>query len=442
MKAKPRFRHRLIGKIFFLLVATGLIANGIVFLGGRFVFQRSESSERLLRRASDRLLDELANDIGSPPRQSSIEKFAHDWDVLVRVESRDRNQIFTSSPHLPDISQLPAKRRHGSRFGRWDNYLFLVHWHRGYRYAFFIEQKGLIDFDETLLISLAIGGITSVIVLSFGGLRYLLRPMRYLHDATVQLASGNLQLQVPVKSKDELGVLSESFNHMIVRLRETIDSKEQLLLDVSHELRSPLTRMKLALEFLPNDDRKHGLTEDVRAMEQLVNELLETARIKSGLLNLNIMQLDLQQLAQDTAKRVFNDDTKITWTLLDRANIECDPEKIALVFKNIFENSRKYARPDAPLEIDIGFKTVSNQKIQVDITDNGIGIAESEQEKVFEPFYRVDKARTPQQASGYGLGLGLVKRIMEKHNGQILLKCDTDYGTTVTLLLPTDYKPG
>lgn len=432
MKPKFKSKKRLIVKIFFLLLTIGAFANLIIFVGGRTVFHRSDFSERLLRIAGDRLVEAVCDDIGAPPNPQSVAAFVRKWGVDVRVENRSGLYISSSSA-LPALTDLPLQRRFQSRFGKWEDLFFIVHYRNGYRYGFFIEQSGIVDFDESLFIALSIAGVSGVMLMAFGGLHYLLRPLRYLQDATQQIADGNLDIHVPEKSEDELGTLSKSFNHMASRLKQTIQSKEQLLLDASHELRTPITRMKVALEFLPENKHKDGLLEDVRAMEHLVTEVLETARLRSGTVQLNLAQHDLVTIAREAAKQIFAEEGIVHWETEPSLLMTCDKPKMFLVFKNLFENANKYASAERPLEVFVTAKKLKNS-IEIEIRDNGIGIAEADLDNVFDAFYRVDKARTPNPQTGYGLGLGLVKRVVEQHRGQIQLSSQVKIGTKVVLV--------
>ena len=144
------------------------------------------------------------------------------------------------------------------------------------------------DLRQVLPWILTILGLISLILLgTWLTLRWILKPINWLSGGVVALGKGNLEHRLPEKRGDELGDLSLAFNQMSERIREMLSAREQLLLDVSHELRSPLTRMKVALEFIPEDDSRESLLDDVKEMEQMVTEILETARLKSEYGQLN-----------------------------------------------------------------------------------------------------------------------------------------------------------
>ena len=156
------------------------------------------------------------------------------------------------------------------------------------------------DLRQVLPWILTILGLIGLILLgAWLTLRWILKPINWLSGGVVALGKGNLEHRLPEKRGDELGDLSLAFNQMSERIREMLLAREQLLLDVSHELRSPLTRMKVALEFIPEDDSRESLLDDVQEMEQMVTEILETARLKSEYGQLNLHKTDLVKLIQD-----------------------------------------------------------------------------------------------------------------------------------------------
>ena len=125
-----------------------------------------------------------------------------------------------------------------------------------------------------------------------------MKPLNWLSDGVYALGEGDLEHRLPEKRRDELGNLARAFNRMSESIREMLTAREQLLLDVSHELRSPLTRMKVALEFIPENSSQDSLQSDVQEMEQMVTEILETAWLKSEHGQLNREKTNLVKLIQ------------------------------------------------------------------------------------------------------------------------------------------------
>jgi signal transduction histidine kinase len=213
-----------------------------------------------------------------------------------------------------------------------------------------------------------------------------------------------------------------------------LHTKEQLLLDVSHEMRSPLTRVKVALEFLPDGKAKESIACDVAEMEKMINEILETARMLHLSGKLKLKQIFLADLLKEVLPEFESQSPGVQADdLPSGVAIRIDPEQIKTVFKNILSNAIKYSRPDSdPVRIFVKSRL---PHIAVQIADKGIGIPQDELRFIFEPFYRVDKSRA-KDTGGYGLGLSLCKTIMEAHGGRIEVESEPDVGTTVTLFFP------
>jgi signal transduction histidine kinase len=210
-----------------------------------------------------------------------------------------------------------------------------------------------------------------------------------------------------------------------------LQAKEQLLLDVSHELRSPLTRMKLAIEFLPQSKSRESIKTDLQEMEKMISEILDTARTHHLHGKLKRQRLNLLDLLRDVIPVFENQAPGIEMGDITAAiEADIDAEQIKIVLNNVLDNAVKYSRPDSG-PIRIRFERAAPFGILC-IQDDGIGIPEQELPFIFEPFFRVDKSRS-KASGGYGLGLSLCKTIMEAHDAKITVDSPPDGGTTVRL---------
>jgi signal transduction histidine kinase len=223
---------------------------------------------------------------------------------------------------------------------------------------------------------------------------------------------------------------------MTDRIRDMVLTKEQLLLDMSHELRSPITRVKVALEFLPDGQAKESIISDIAEMERMINEILETARVHHLHGSLTLRRVPLADLLLDVLSEFEHQPPGVrTDDLPSNSEIRADPERVKTVFRNVLSNAVKFSNPDSnPIRILVKTHPTS---IVVQISDTGIGIPRDELPFVFEPFYRVDKSRAKDKG-GYGLGLSLCKTIMEAHGGRIEVESTPNVGTTVSLHFPDE----
>ena len=262
-------------------------------------------------------------------------------------------------------------------------------------------------------------------------MRKVLRPVKWLNEGVQEVSKGNLHHIVPLKKSDELRDLAEAFNAMTERIREMLKAKEQLLLDVSHEMRSPLARMKVALEFLPEGKSKNSIQSDLEEMEKMISDILDTARRYHVHGELNRQKINLIDLLHEILP-VFKDQPPGVQTndLPTSIEIDVDPEQIKTVLNNVVNNAIKYSQPESKA-VQISCQRRESYVI-LRIHDDGIGIPEEELPFILEPFYRVDKSRS-KKTGGYGLGLSLCKTIMGAHGGKIDIESKDGSGTTVSL---------
>jgi signal transduction histidine kinase len=280
-----------------------------------------------------------------------------------------------------------------------------------------------------LLLSLMAG----VVLVAYLTQRRLLRPVRALGEGVERLSAGDLDITLPVVTNDEFGVLTHGFNRMVRRVREMVQARDQLLLDVSHELRSPLTRLKVALEFLPEGENRAQMASDVVEMELMIAELLELERLREGR-GIRTERQDLLPILREVAASFCDRHPGVRVDTIEREIVlDFDADKLRTVLRNILENACKYSLPDSRA---VEISTAQNSEaVMVRITDDGPGIPEADVQSIFDPFFRVDRSRS-RQTGGYGLGLSICKRIMEAHGGSIAVESNPGRGASFVLRLP------
>lgn len=279
----------------------------------------------------------------------------------------------------------------------------------------------------TVIILITVGSI----VVSFI-IKRILKPLSILNEAVEEVSKGNLDQTIQVNSNDELGRLAKAFNQMTSDLKKMMFARDQLLLDVSHELRTPITRAKLALEMIPNSSEKESLADDLKEMETMITELLESERINNGTIVPNISPVKVVDLMQKITSNFHHEKNRIViFPISPSLLINIDEVLIVTVLRNLIDNSLKYsAHQSSPIEITV---IQHNQDITIQIEDYGDGIPDDKLPFVFEPFYRVDQSRS-RKTAGYGLGLHLCKRIMDLHGAEIKLQNKVDSIGLIALL--------
>jgi signal transduction histidine kinase len=376
----------------------------------------------------------IMNDLGIPPDTLRAKNLADNLGIQIRFESDSLRWV--SHEDMIAFSELDIPPHPGTSHMRagWQKGVGLcVDIREDYgRYLFVLKSdREDLTYAFALYNGIIIVLATLVIIGIYFAMRWLLKPVKELHEGVQQLSAGNLNYEVPDSRRDELGALVTSFNSMTRRIREMLRAREQLLLDVSHELRSPLTRAKVALELIDNGKAKQGISDDIMEMETMITEILESQRLSSEHGAINFQRINLSALVKKVCKDF--QEQKPGLKLVSFQNgvfLDADPERTRILFKNVISNAVRYSDTNgSPVEVSLSEK---NGEVVVSVQDFGSGIPEQDLPYIFEPFYRVDKSRS-KDTGGYGLGMSLSKKIMEAHGGSIEITSKIEQGTTVYL---------
>jgi signal transduction histidine kinase len=263
--------------------------------------------------------------------------------------------------------------------------------------------------------------------------------LRALQEGVARLSAGDLEVVLENRTRDEFGALTDAFNRMAARVKEMVRARDQLLLDVSHELRSPLTRLKVALALLPDSAKKAQAEADAAEMDALTTELLELERLRDGRTPRTTRE-DLVELLYEAAQ-TYQDTPpgiRVSATPPEIA-LDLDVDGVRTVLRNLLGNAVKYSLPDSR-PIELCAKRESDTLV-VRVIDDGPGIPPEDLGSIFDPFFRVDRSRS-RKTGGYGLGLSICKRIVEAHGGQITATNNPGRGTCFTLTFPIPATPG
>lgn len=375
----------------------------------------------------------IVNDLGNPPDVEKALQIAGRLGIQIRFQTPARQ--WTSHANMPgfDDLKLPAIQKQKNTRAGFTPFGLCIRIDRpgcrfllvmGPRLDEFRKEAGLFALVVMVFITLLIIGMYFM-------MRKLLQPIKILDEGVKQLTEGNIEYEMSTSRSDELGKLIQSFSQMTGRIRAMIQSRDRLLLDVSHELRSPLTRMKIALEFLENGDIKKNIRDDITELETKIAELLETERLNSKHGKLKLDNINLHDLVREVCQGFRKQKPGIKLVSFPKGvSFRVDRERFKILLRNILDNAIRYSDPDSyPVEVSLREKP---DEYTISIQDFGKGIPESEIPFIFEPFYRVDKSRS-KKTGGYGLGMSLSKKIMEAHGGVIEVVSQPKTGTTVFL---------
>ncbi|MBQ0929787.1 sensor histidine kinase [Ideonella alba] len=271
--------------------------------------------------------------------------------------------------------------------------------------------------------------LLGAVLLAWWVLRRLLRPLDDIGAGARRFGSGDFSQPIPVRhahAPDELGTLAQTINTMGQDIHRMLEAKRALLLAISHELRSPLTRARLNAELLPEDGeggvQRNALLRDLQEMAGLITDLLESERLAGRHAALQREPTDLPALAQGVLQELSSRHAAAAQVPIDSQGdlgaVAVDPARLRLLLRNLLDNALRHASDAAqPPELHLRRE---GDKLLIAVRDHGPGVDDAHLQRLSEPFYRPDSART-RAAGGVGLGLTLCRLVAEAHGGQLRL---------------------
>jgi signal transduction histidine kinase len=369
----------------------------------------------------------IASDVLPPPDASNEEQqqALSRWQSRMRADlalySAHREKIATAGRELPplDESQVTSGWMGGGPpvfavklpDDRW-----LVGQHPG-------RRKPPFSFFTTLvIIGLAMG------IGAYPIVRRLTRRLERLQTSVEALGAGQLSTRIAVEGKDEVGRLATSFNRSAARIEALVDAQKALLANASHELRSPLARIRMAVELMAADAQPEMRTElkrNIGELDQLIDEILLASRLDAtATVGQTFEKIDLTALVAEECARID--------AQLDTQSIEIpgDARLLRRMVRNLLENAKRYGNGTP---IDVSLAKVGN-KVVLQVCDGGPGVPVAERENIFAPFYRLPGAS--EREGGVGLGLSLVQQIARAHGGEVLCTGRDVPGSCFKVTLP------
>jgi len=245
-----------------------------------------------------------------------------------------------------------------------------------------------------------------------------LHPIQLMRRRIKSLGLGDMKSKIQVRGNDELAELSVSINKMIADIKSLLSQKQQLLLDVSHELRSPLARIRLLTEMLPDHKNKDKLVDEVVFLEGMISNLLYSDKLSLPYANMQKDSIKTKHLLLKTMDLInvnlnkFEINNEIPNTLID-----IDETKIIIALRNLIDNALKYGDSSKSIKIIVYKKDFD---CGISVSSYGNKISDSEIDEIFLPFFRSKNNKNI--VSGFGLGLTICKKIVVAHGGQLYVK--------------------
>jgi two-component system sensor histidine kinase CpxA len=277
--------------------------------------------------------------------------------------------------------------------------------------------------------------------------RYLTAPILRLREAAQQIASGDLSARASATiatRRDELGDLVRDFDGMADRIEALVARQRQLISDVSHELRSPLARLNVALDLArerKGDDPAFDQAEqDMALLDEMIGRLLTIAKLDTAAQQLPMTEVDVtelvSQIVHDANFELQSTEERVLLSAGGQPVVTGNPELLHSAIENVVRNAIHYTAPGTQVEVRIAEDQEADRRlVRVEIRDHGRGVSESELANIFRPFYRVADARD-RQSGGAGLGLAIADRVIRTHGGTIEARNVSPEGLLVEILLP------
>lgn len=312
-----------------------------------------------------------------------------------------------------------------------------------------IKNLGIISGELMQLSSILLTSFAIIVfLLSYYYSGRLTLPFKRVTNSIDRLSEGYMDENVSIQGFSEMESISESFNQMISRMKQLEDSRQEFVSNVSHELKTPITSMKvladslLIQEDVPAELYKEFLediAEEIDRENKIINDLLSLVKLDKTSGEMHISSVNINELLEQILKRLrpiaAKRNIELVYESFRTVIAEVDEVKLSLAISNLIENAIKY-------NVDEGWVRVSlnadHKFLYVKVSDSGIGIPEDAQNSIFERFYRVDKARS-RESGGTGLGLSITRNAIHMHRGAIKVYSKENEGTTFTVRVPLNY---
>ena len=300
--------------------------------------------------------------------------------------------------------------------------------------------------DKMTISSVVIAIIILLIAYFFA--KRITKPFKSITTSIERLSEGYMEEEVNIKGYLESEKISDSFNNMITRMKKLEDSRQEFVSNVSHELKTPITSIKvLAESLLTQEDVPTELyrefmvdiSDEIERENKIINDLLSLVKLDKTAGELHIESLNINDLLEQILKRLRPIAAKRNIEMIFESYrpvlAEVDEVKLSLAITNLIENAIKYNKDDGWIRVSLN---ADHKYFYVKVADSGVGIPEDSKDLIFDRFYRVDKARS-RETGGTGLGLAIAKNAIHMHHGAIKVYSKLGEGTTFTVRIPISY---
>ncbi len=389
-----------------------------IYQGDTFLYATDDKPfplENLTFRHSRKLATEN-EDLSGVPITASLTRRNRSGDNVLRIRENGYSVYYRLDRSWQNRSSSQHKRKGG--------------WRSGENKRFQIDEV----FEALLALAL-------VLLASFFTIRHQLKPIQKIQKSVGRISDGELNHRIKLDGRHDLAMLGSSINSMADRIQAMLDAKRQLLLAISHELRSPLTRARIATELFPYSENRQRLEDDLNDMQTLISDIMESERLRGNHGVLDIKYVDMRSLIEselDYFEKQLNDNDQIQFdtSQLDKSVIDGDGTRLRILCRNLIKNAMQHGRNhDGQLVLELSLSD-NDESIKLTVRDHGPGIPAEHIDKLTEAFYRPDSSRT-RDTGGFGMGLTLASLIADAHGGKLTISSEVSSGHTEDSTMPS-----
>jgi len=431
---RQKFAASLSLKLLGIFLAGSLVLLLLVGSLFRFGFERQSLSTAapLLQH----YVDYLSEDLGNPPQVARAQDLTERWPITIRIFDQTRDIRWASDDRLeqPRVRAWhPGKEQKNTLNERvyWDHGTAMIKREIGGAEVFFgvrFRPTGApwLMLAFFALVLAAIGGF-------YGLTRRLFAPIKQIESGIVRIGDGELKYRIELDRSDELGLLAGRVNQMAGQLESMLQAKRDLLLAISHELKSPLARSRVTLALIEDSEYHQPLLNDQREMQALIDGIIEAERSQGDYSLLRRQPTDMVVLVGRVLSHLDGGDTILCQFQPEAIQADIDAMQIERLLRNLLENALRYNNAEiGPVSL---YCELKSDGLYLQVSDHGAGIESQHISRLTEAFYRADPSRE-RKSGGLGLGLYLCQAVVDAHGGEMIIHSELGDGVRVACRIP------
>lgn len=425
-----KLRHLNLYARFFLLFTFTTILLAVFIVLGSFSLSEEEAKKIVAER--EYALHEMMADLVAGPIDTDLLKQEAKKN-RVAIQIRRGEDVWRTSSQLPEYTQL---LKNATPLGQ------LYFTKVGAKYFIFTTSNNTTIAVTSQIANLIVYpywltfwpwfAVICVLIISYKVLNAQLIPIRRAIDSATHISQGDLTYRISEHPNNDLGQLTKGLNGMAENLEQLFASKNELLLSVSHELRSPMARMKVLLALLSEGETVAKLSREINKMDEIVEQLLESERLRDSHKLLNLETYFFPNVLIGVFRSFDSEENIKLEGSVPEIAIDIDLGRFKFLLRNLIENALKHSINSSPVIVS---NRLEKNELFICVRDFGVGIAEGFVSEIFEPFTQASDVNN-RSNKGVGLGLFLCKRIALAHNGDLSVVSELDKGSEFTFRLP------